>query len=204
LKIPMEQRGIGREHILALMERIIKGDIDAFEKILELYQKRLFKIAFRMVGSLEDARDILQEAFMKIFKNIRKLKAVREPYPYFCQITINVCRDWLKKEKRNHIPLAENSNFSKDGERGSYSNPEFLIYQRERGKILMESLDNLTDRERTAICLRDLEELKTKEVALILGCSQATVRSHIASARVKIKDYLSANYPELKGEANEV
>lgn len=200
MKIPIEQQGRNNEHIFHFVKRVMKGDIDAFEKIVELYQKRLFKIAYKMVGRVEDARDILQEAFIKIFKNIHKLKAVREPFPYFCRITINVCMDWLRRERIKHLPLDNYLHILKGKNRSSYPSPELLMHQREKEEIITESLHCLTHRERAALSLRDLEGHKTKEVAAILGCSQATVRSHIASARLKMKEYLLANYPELKRE----
>jgi len=199
-EISMKQKKVIKNNILSIIERAKSGDINAFENIIELYQKKIFSIAYKMVGSVENARDISQEAFMKIFKNIHKLKDVTNPYPYFYRITINACMDWLRQEKRKHLPIKNHLSFFCAENSNSAASPEYITQQRELGEIINASLGCLTNRERAALSLRDLEGLKTMEVAATLGCSQATVRSHIASARVKMKDYILANYPELKRE----
>lgn len=198
LEISMGEQGKGKADILSLLEEVMSGDVEAFEKIVELYQKRLFSIAYKIVGTVEDTRDIVQEAFMKIYKDIHKLKNVKKPFPYFCRMTINSCMDWLKKQKKNHVMFNQSVEYFQSNTRTSSANPESFTQKKEVGQIVMNSLSCLTERERAALCLRDLEEFSTREVASILGCTEATVRSHIASARVKIKNYLVKKYPELK------
>jgi RNA polymerase sigma-70 factor (ECF subfamily) len=198
IEISMEEQRKGKVDIFPFLEDVVSGDIDAFEKLVELYQKRLFSIAYKMVGTVEDTRDIVQEAFMKIYKNIHKLKNVKKPFPYFCRITINTCVDWLKKQRKTHIPFIQIAKTTQAKSSFSTTNPEYFMQQMEKERIIAESLSCLTERERAALCLRDLEEFSTREVASIFGCAEATVRSHIASARVKIKNYLVKKYPELK------
>ena len=194
----MEQFEEVQNSIIPLLDQIIEGEIDAFDKLVELYQKRLFSIAYKMVGTVEDTKDIIQETFMKIYKNSHKLKNVKKPFPYFCRITINTCVDWLKKQRKTHIPFITIVKTTQAKGSISATNPEYFMQQKEKERVIAESLSCLAERERAALCLRDLEEFSTGEVASILGCTEATVRSHIASARVKIKNYLVKKYPELK------
>jgi RNA polymerase sigma-70 factor (ECF subfamily) len=198
LEISMGEQGKDKADILPFLEDVVSGNVEAFEKIVELYQKRLFSIAYRLVGTVEDSKDIIQETFMKIYKNSHKLKNVKKPFPYFCRMTINSCMDWLKKQKKNHVMFNQSVEYLQSTVRTSSANPESFTQKKELGQIVMDSLSCLAERERAALCLRDLEEFSTREAALILGCTEATVRSHVASARVKIKNYLVKKYPELK------
>jgi RNA polymerase sigma-70 factor (ECF subfamily) len=198
IEISMKEQVKGKADILPFLEDVVSGDIDAFEKLVELYQKRLFSIAYKLIGKVEDTRDIIQETFMKIYKNSHKLKNVKKPFPYFCRMTINSCMDWLKKRRKNHIPFITIVKTTQAKGSISATNPEYFMQQKEKERVIAESLSCLTERERAALCLRDLEEFSTREAASILGCTEATVRSHIASARVKIKNYLVKKYPELK------
>ncbi len=131
-EISMEQFEQVQNSIITFLDKLVQGDIDAFEKVVELYQKKLFSIAYRLVGTVEDAKDIIQETFMKIYKNIHKLKNVKKPFPYFCRITINTCMDWLKKQRKSHIPFIQIAKTSQVKGSFSTTSPEYFMQQKEK------------------------------------------------------------------------
>jgi len=91
------------ENEIHLLEMAKKGDIDAFEQLVESYQKKAFNIAYRMLGNYDDANDLVQETFIRIFKSIKNFKGQSSFSTWVYRITTNVCLDELRKRKNKHV-----------------------------------------------------------------------------------------------------
>ncbi len=175
-----------------LLEHARTGDSLALDQIMILSQRRVVSIAWRMLGNEDDARDATQEVFLKAFKYLKSFDRERDFYGWLHGITINVCRDYMRKRKQraDHFSSIEAAR-----EEGML---EGLVSADDAGEAVMRAqqkalighaLAKLTDKERAVIVLRDLEGLPANEVAQMLNTSAGTIRAHSSSGRAKIKAY---------------
>jgi RNA polymerase sigma-70 factor (ECF subfamily) len=151
--------------------------------------RRVFLLIYRIVGNVDDAQDLVQEAFIKALQRQDQLKDLEKATHWLSRIATNTAIDFLRRHGR--VTFCEI-----DGEqmeplrRPAEESPEALVLDAERRRYLDDGLRLLTERERTALVLRDVEGLPAEEVARQLNCSMATVRSHIANARIKFRRYM--------------
>ena len=130
---------------------------------------------------MEDAQDAAQEVFLRLHRHLRRFDETRQFEPWLHRVTVNVCRDIDgKRRARAELPLDEETAFADAGAGAD-------VRLGEQRRILKRGLRTLPVKERAALVLRDLEGLPTREVARILGSTEATVRSQISSARLKMK-----------------
>jgi RNA polymerase sigma-70 factor, ECF subfamily len=145
-----------------------------------------------MVGNVADAQDLTQEVFIKALQRRDQLKDVTKATHWLSRIATNTAIDYLRRHGR--VTFCEIDETTEPLP-SSAACPEQLVLRTEREAVLRAGLEVLTPRERAALLLRDVEGLPAEDVARSLGCSKATVRSHIANARVKFRRYLSRRRP---------
>jgi RNA polymerase sigma-70 factor, ECF subfamily len=182
--------GTADEATMSLMARALAGDAAAFDQIIISQQHRVIALAWRLLGNQDDARDAAQESFLRVYKNLNKFDPTKDFSGWLYRIVVNVCHDIARK--RNHInqaSLEAEFEAGKLREPASTDNTEAAAMLSQEHALIARALATLTERERAAIVLRDLEGLSTEEVARILGTRPATVRSQICSARSKIKAF---------------
>ena len=150
--------------------------------------RRVFLLIYRMVGNVADAQDLTQEAFIKALQRQEQLKDLEKAAHWLSRIASNTAIDFLRRSGR--VSFSEIEELPESVFRSGLENPEQRVLRSERKERLDAGLQVLTDRERTALLLRDVEDLPAEQVAERLQCSKATVRSHIANARVKLRRYL--------------
>jgi RNA polymerase sigma-70 factor (ECF subfamily) len=150
--------------------------------------RRVFLLIYRIVGNVADAQDLTQEAFIKALQRQEQLKDLEKAAHWLSRIASNTAIDFLRRSGR--VSFSEIEELPESLFRSSTESPEQRVLRSERKERLDAGLKILTDRERTAILLRDVEDMPAEEVAARLQCSKATVRSHIANARVKLRRYL--------------
>jgi RNA polymerase sigma-70 factor (ECF subfamily) len=150
--------------------------------------RRVFLLIYRIVGNVSDAQDLTQEAFIKALQRQEQLKDLEKAAHWLSRIASNTAIDFLRRSGR--VSFSDIEELPESLFRASTESPEQRILRSERKERLDAGLQVLTDRERTALLLRDVEDLPAEEVAARLQCSKATVRSHIANARVKLRRYL--------------
>jgi RNA polymerase sigma-70 factor (ECF subfamily) len=151
--------------------------------------RRVFLLIYRMVGNVPDAQDLTQEAFIKALQRQDQLKDLDKAAHWLSRIATNTAIDFLRRSGR--VNFSDLEDLPEPVARSRDENPEDLVLRAERREYLESGLDVLTDRERSALLLRDVEELPAEEVAARLNCSKATVRSHIANGRVKLRRYFA-------------
>jgi RNA polymerase sigma-70 factor, ECF subfamily len=172
------------EEIGVLIERAIAGDVSAFERIIMRYERRVLGLAWRLLGRPEDAQDASQEVFLRAFRYLHRFDRRRPFEPWLMKMTVNVCRDLGKQKYRQ-----PNVDIDPDALCGT-EDPHHDLHSEEQKQMLYQALQALPEKERAALVLRDIEGLSTAEVAEILGSSEATVRSQISTARLKIRKAL--------------
>jgi RNA polymerase sigma-70 factor (ECF subfamily) len=161
-----------------------RGDLTAFESLMRHYERLVLVTALRMTGNLPDAQDVSQEVFLKLYRNLGKLKSEDAVSSWLYRVTINACHD-LRRRTGHEDPLENAGEPASDG-----ADPHQALAENERTRALELSLRMLPEKERAALVLRDLEGLSTGEVARALGSSEATVRSQVSKARVKVKGFV--------------
>lgn len=175
--------------LFALIVRARGGDLAAFEQLIELHERRVITLAWRLLGNREDARDAAQEAFLRLYKHLGKFDPARDFAGWLYRIVVNVCRDQQRKRRTDHSSLEAELAAGTLLEPASRHNTEEAALLAEEQALLARALATLTEKERAALVLRDLEGLPSDEVAAILGSSQSTVRSQISAARAKLRAF---------------
>jgi RNA polymerase sigma-70 factor (ECF subfamily) len=147
--------------------------------------RRIFVQIYRIVGNVADAQDLTQEAFIKALQHQEQLKDEQKAAHWLSRIATNTAIDFLRRNGRaNFCEISDVPEIN-----GSES-PEQILLRSEQRNYLEDGLRLLSPRERAALMLRDVEGLPAEEVAERLNCSKATVRSHIANARIKFRRYM--------------
>jgi RNA polymerase sigma-70 factor (ECF subfamily) len=136
------------------------------------------------VGNLADAQDLTQEAFIKALQHEEQLKDEQKAAHWLSRIATNTAIDFLRRSGRATFCEID------EAPESHAETPEQSVLRSEQRNYLEDGLRLLTPRERAALLLRDVEGLPAEEVAQRLNCSKATVRSHIANARVKFRRYV--------------
>lgn len=160
------------------------GELAAFESLMRQHERLVLVTAVRLLGKLEDAQDASQEVFLRLYRNLGKIDAVENVPGWLYRITVNVCHDMTRKRPAS-VAMETLPELAASG-----ADPQQSATQRERRRALQMSLRFLSEKERAAMVLRDLEGLSTEEVARVLGSSEATVRSQISKARIKMRAFL--------------
>ena len=160
---------------------------DAQSRFVSDNMRRVFLLIYRVVGNVADAQDLTQEAFIKALQRQDQLKDLDKASHWLSRIASNTAIDFLRRSGR--VSFSELDQMPEPVAVSLLDSPEQLLLRAERREYLQSGLDILTDRERTALLLRDMEDLSADEVAQHLNCSKATVRSHIANARVKMRKH---------------
>jgi RNA polymerase sigma-70 factor (ECF subfamily) len=147
--------------------------------------RRIFLQIYRIVGNTADAQDLTQEAFIKALQRQEQLKDEEKASHWLSRIATNTAIDFLRRHGRvTHCEVDVHTESPDES-------PEDLLLRSEHRDYLEDGLRLLTARERAAIMLRDVEGCSAEEVAERLDCSKATVRSHIANARIKLRRYMA-------------
>jgi RNA polymerase sigma-70 factor (ECF subfamily) len=167
------------DRVLSLAQ---SGDPAAFEALLRMHEVLVARTALRLTANRQDAQDAAQEVFLRLHRSLGRIDDSRNLPGWLYRVTVNVCRDILRK-RRNTASL-------EDTQVAVSSSTEADLSRAEQLKLVEEALRTLPEKERAAVALRDIEGLTTREVAEILGSSEATVRSQISAARTKIRKML--------------
>ncbi|HUE21184.1 MAG TPA: sigma-70 family RNA polymerase sigma factor [Bryobacteraceae bacterium] len=177
----MEPEGIALR--MTAWRREITGDVAAFERIMSQCERRVLRVALRLLNNPQDAQDAAQEVFLRLYKHLGRLDQTRGYEPWLYGVTVNVCRD-IGRARRRSVALADVPD-PVSAQPDAYHHAE-RAQQRE---FIRRGLSCLGEKERAALVLRDVEGLSTEEVAGILGTSENTVRSQISTARLKLRDF---------------
>jgi RNA polymerase sigma-70 factor (ECF subfamily) len=161
----------------SLLRRAKAGDTEAFEQIVRQHERQVFRVALRLLGSVEDAQDAAQETLLRLHRHLGRIDELQSCAAWLYRVTVNVANDMLRK-RRKVVPLEEIS---------SRAEADGAVGLEERRELVSRALLELPQKKRAAIVLRDIEGLSTREVAEILESSEATVRSQISTGRVKLK-----------------
>lgn len=168
------------------------GDREAMQQLVERYQRRVLAVVLGMVGNPEDAREIVQDAFIRAFRGLDRFKGDSSFYTWIYRIAVNLAIDSQRRDSRRPtveydeaLPPGEDPIGSGGVEMGR--DPFRSVRNRELGRRIFEAIDGLTPNHRAVILLREVEGLSYEEIASTLEISLGTVMSRLHYARKKLQ-----------------
>jgi RNA polymerase sigma-70 factor (ECF subfamily) len=181
----------------ALIRRCQRGDAQAMNELIQAYQKHVFNVAFRLSNNYDDAQDIAQEAFIRVFNSIGNFRGDANFTTWLYRIVTNVFLDERKKQRvRDHGSLdeymeLEDSSVARQIEDPS-PGPEAAVEQRERHEVVGQAVLQLPENQRVMIALYHFQGLSYEEIAAIMQLPIGTVKSRLNRARLALKEKLGA------------
>ncbi len=171
------------------------GDIEAFEELVSRNERRVFNLAYRMIGNHEDAVDLAQEVFIKAFQAIKTFRGEASFSTWIGRIAINICRDELRRRHRRPTDSLDEKVILHDGEVSKqYASPdpgpEEIYEKTELQQKIQQYINDLTPEFRTALVMRDIGGYSYEEIAEATQSNIGTVKSRISRARNYLKDKL--------------
>lgn len=168
-----------------------QGDQSAFEQLLDHYQKPVYHQALRLVGNPEDAADVTQEVFIKVWKHLPSFRGESSFSTWLYRLTDNAALDLIRREKKRR------GDSSLDDEESALilpadpaPTPHQAIEQKELHQAVADGLAQLSEEHRQVLVMREINGLSYEEIGNILGLSPGTVKSRIARARISLAKFL--------------
>ena len=180
-----------------LVQRVKQGDERAFAELVTRYQDKAFRIIYRFTNNVEDAKDLSQEAFVRVYRSIGRFKEGSSFYTWFYRILINLCIDF-RRSRSILIPfsqLRKREGFNESLEEAlvedeGQANLAKVLLTRELNEKITQAIEALSAKQRTVFILRNYEGLALKEIAEVMNCAQGTVKSHLARAIGRLENML--------------
>lgn len=179
-----------------LVAASLAGDHDAFRRLVERYQDRLFGLARSYTKSAVEIEDIVQDAFMKAFRRLDTFNHESSFYTWLYRITLNTALDFLKRRGRSPVRAVEDPELGAPIPSQQGFAPSARMEREEIAEITRAVLEELPEIFRTVLVLRELQGLAYQEIADVLGISIGTVESRLFRARARFKDRILTRYPE--------
>lgn len=184
---------------LILIERARTGDLSAFNDLVELYQDQLFALVARMVPDRDQASDAVQEAFFSAYRNLAGFRG-GSVKSWLNRICVNAAMDAQRARRRRPAqPYPELEDESWQPPAGEEADPERQVMTAERTRVLREAMTRITDDQRAAIVLFDVEGYDYAEIAEMTGVSLGTVKSRIHRGRLALRALLEDRMELFRG-----
>lgn len=188
---PMELNEIG------LIKKAKYGDIEAFAHIINIYKNKIFSICYRMLGNKEEAEDISQETFLKVYSNLEKYNEKYKFSTWIYKVATNLCIDRIRKRK----PIYSlDSDWDNDEAIDWYSiiadkgkTPEEVLIDNEQSNLVQEIFIRLPIKYRTIMTLRYVNELSLQEISEVVGLPTSTVKTRLHRGREYARQFLMVN-----------
>ncbi|MBC8181647.1 sigma-70 family RNA polymerase sigma factor [candidate division KSB1 bacterium] len=178
-----------------LIRKAQRGNIAAFEELVKRYEDKVMSIIFNMLNDAEDARDVYQDVFMKVFLTIKKFRFQSKFYTWLFRIAVNTSINYRKKRTSQQKETLENyiEENKHDAEitiQNNSDNPEKHLLDMELGKHIQRSINLLSPKQKAVFVLRHYHGYKLAEIAEILNCAEGTVKNYLFRSLQKLKKEL--------------
>lgn len=181
----------------AVVERAQAGDRDAFRVLVERYQGRVFRLALRVMRDEEQARDVSQEAFLKVYRSIDRFEGRSSFYTWLYRLVMNLCLDMKRRDKSGrHVEWNEEVALDTEGEVSGpapLAAPAQSLERAELRESMRKAIDGLPDDARRTFLLREVDGLSYSEIATALEIPKGTVMSRLHYARRRLREALLAS-----------
>jgi len=181
-----------------IIKKCKSGDHTAFEALINNYDKKVFNTVYRLVGNKEDALDLTQEVFIKVYRNINSFRGDSSFSTWLYRLVTNTCFDAGRKKKNEITYSLDKPIETEHGEmerelRDEGRTPDEVIIEKETQNLVHHAISLLPEEQRTMIVLRDIRGFTYKEISEILECPMGTVKSRINRGRLALKDILESS-----------
>jgi RNA polymerase sigma-70 factor (ECF subfamily) len=187
--------------IEATIQRAADGDQAAWDTIVQTYWRRVFNVAYRFVGTYEEAEDLTQEIFLKVFRSLSTFDRRANFQTWLISISRNLCIDRYRSGRRDREVFAREVDAGTVPAVAPGLSPHARVEQQDRIALLREALKALSPALRTAVLLRDVHELSYQEIADQLGIAEGTVKSRIYRGRAELARQIEALRDKLSQSA---
>jgi RNA polymerase sigma factor (sigma-70 family) len=190
----------------ALIRRCLAGDAAAWEEIVQRYHRRIYNICYRFAGSGEDAQDLTQEVFIKMYRTLNTYDVERAAFmTWITTVTRNLLVDHFRKTKHDRMtdsldaPISEHEDAMPLSDRIEDSSlpPDARVQSRETRESVHHALQKLSPELREAVILRDLQDMDYREIASVLRVPEGTVKSRINRGRAELARLLQRTYKQV-------
>jgi RNA polymerase sigma-70 factor (ECF subfamily) len=187
----------------ALVRRCVAGDAAAWQEIVQQYNRRIYNICYRFSGLADDAADLTQEVFIKIYRTLGTFDGTKAAFmTWVTTVTRNLLVDHFRKGKYDRVtdsldatPGSQEDGLSiADQLEDQRSSPEQRVQSQETQKMVHGALQKLSPELREAVILRDLQDMDYKEIAIVLKVPEGTVKSRINRGRTELARLLQRTY----------
>ena len=165
-----------------LVARAKAGDLDSFNQLVSRWERPIYALAYRTLGREEDARDVVQEAFLRAYRGLKGFKGEAKFSSWLYRITLNLCRDWIRRERRApivQVPEGTDPVELADERVQTSESVEDLVARREMSDAVAKAMAELPEEQRTAIMLKEYHGLTFQEIAGMLDCPLSTVKTRL-------------------------
>ncbi len=178
-----------------LVADLLEGDTTALASIVEKYGKLVYRLAIQITKNHEDANDVMQETFLKVYESIEGFRKESAFETWLYRIIVNQALNLVRRrDLRRESSLADENEidprFNLRGSSGYPNSPHDDVEKKELQKWVTQAVDSLPAKHRTVVILHEFEGLTHPQIATILNCSEGTVRSRLHYARRKLRDLL--------------
>ena len=180
-----------------LISRCQKGDTDALKEIFDQYHKKVYRVAYGVVRHREEALDIVQEVFIKLYRSIRNFKSKSKFYTYLYRMAMNTAIDHVREMRRTPFSSLDGMEGFQPSD-GVEKRPDSILLHKELAERVKLALEELPADQRMALIFREIEGLSYQEMADTMGCSIGTVMSRLHYARKRIQQLLKEETGEGK------
>lgn len=176
------------EQDLELLQRCLAGENSAWESLLKVYTRKIYNLCYRFTGRAEEAEDLTQEVFIKIFRTLQSFDAAQGSFStWLHRVARNHLVDHYRRNQKDRMTGSIEDDLEMIAEKPSPSaGPAAQVENRERKEFLQRALDRLSPDLREAVVLRDLQDLDYLEIAQVLGVPEGTVKSRINRGRLEL------------------
>ena len=187
-------RAVAKVDEATVIRAVQRGDQDAFEQLVRAYDQSVLRLAMNLLRSPEDARDVYQEAFLRVYRNIHTFRFDCSFHTWLYRIVTNICLDHLRKRKvrREESAVVETADGPVDRmdsfeQEGTHANPERRMWNTQLGDRIENALGDLTPRERTVFELRHYQGLRLRTIGEMLGTSEEAAKNCLFRATQKMR-----------------
>jgi len=175
-----------------LVARSRGGDLDSFNQLVLRWERPIYALAYRVIGREEDARDVAQETFLRAFRALSGFKGQAKFSSWLYRITLNLCRDWIRRERRTPVsPAPEGVDLIElAGEATPSETVEDLVSRKQLSEAVAKAMALLPEEQRTAIILKEYHGLTFQEIADLLDCPLSTVKTRLYQGLTVLRRHL--------------
>jgi RNA polymerase sigma-70 factor, ECF subfamily len=179
------------EELVALS---MSGDAESFNQLMLRWERPIYALAYRVIGREEEARDVVQETFLRAYRGLRNFRGQAKFSSWIYRIALNLCRDWIRRERRAPIAvMPEGVDLAElAAERQPTESIEDLVARKDMSRVVARAMARLPEEQRTAIILKEYHGMTFQEISDLQGCPLSTVKTRLYQGLSVLRRHLES------------